>query len=131
MNWEGFLQQMQSWGELVMDPKSFIQLPYETQVTPREYIQHADKDLLLQTNHGYVNALSNAKRAIDCQITNLLVVLGVSRSGDIHKKIERIESISVLAPQILTNLLESNVRLDRVTTRRVMEERLHMTLLSK
>lgn len=103
---------MQSWGELVMDPKSFIQLPYETQVTPREYIRYADKDLLLQTDHGCVNGLSNAKRAIDCQITNLLAALGLSQAGNIHKKIDRIESIGVLAPRILKkvnkirNLLE-------------------------
>ncbi|MFK5915575.1 MAG: hypothetical protein QM484_14505 [Woeseiaceae bacterium] len=103
---------MKKWDVIRIDPKGFISLSYITPITPKEYLEYADKDLLQGGNHGYVNALSNAKRAIDCQITNLLFVLGLPKSGNIHKKIEKIENIGILAPRILKkvnkirNLLE-------------------------
>ena len=103
---------MQKWSVIRIDPKGFIQLKCGTPITPREYIKYADKDLLLKSDHGNVNALSNAKRAIDCQITNLLSALGLSKAGNIHQKIERVKNIGILAPRILKkvnkirNLLE-------------------------
>jgi len=112
MNWNEFLDAMQGWGIARLDPKSFAPLDYATQVKPRQYLDFANKDLLLATDHGYVNALSNAKRAIDCQIFNLLSILGLRVAGNIHKRIERIEGVSILAPRILKkvnkirNLLE-------------------------
>ncbi len=112
MDWEEYLKFMDSWDGRVIDPKGFVQLEYATPVTPKEYLEFADKDLLVNGNHGLVNSLSNAKRAIDCQITNLLSVLGLKTSGNIHTKIQRIEDIGILAPRIIKkvnkirNLLE-------------------------
>ncbi|MEW8217997.1 MAG: hypothetical protein AB2770_06545 [Candidatus Thiodiazotropha taylori] len=112
MNWEEYLTEIKKWDLVKIEPKGFVVLECVTPVTPKEYLEYADKDLLLDGAHGNVNALSNAKRAIDCQITNLLSVLGLSVSGNIHKKIERIKDIGILAPRILKkvnkirNLLE-------------------------
>lgn len=112
MTWNDFLDVMQRWDTARLDPKSFMPLDYVTQVTPRQYLDFTNKDLLLATDHGYVNALSNAKRAIDCQIFNLLSALGLSATGNIHKRVERIEDVGILAPRILKkvnkirNLLE-------------------------
>lgn len=112
MNWNKYLAEVLKWDTIRIDPKGFMQLTYVTPVKPREYLAFSDKDLLLNSEHGYVNALSNAKRAIDCQITNMLSVLGLNKSGNIHSKMSRIEEIGILAPRILKkvnkirNLLE-------------------------
>jgi len=112
MDWDSYLKEMKKWNLIRIDPKGFRCLSYETPVTPKEYLEYADKDLLQGGDHGYMNALSNSKRSIDCQINNLLSVLGLSKSGNIHKKIERIENVGILAPRILKkvnkirNLLE-------------------------
>lgn len=104
MTWEEYLAEAKKWKVARIDLKGFISLGIITPVRPKEYLDFADKDLLLENVHGYVNALSNAKRAIDCQITNILATLGFSKLGNIHKKIERIETVGILAPRILKKL---------------------------
>lgn len=104
MNWQNFLDEIAKWECVRIDPKSFVSIKYATPVTPAQYLEFADRDLLQANDHGYVNALSNSKRAIDCQITNLLIGLGLSKLGNIHNKIERIKDIGILAPRILKKL---------------------------
>lgn len=68
--------------------------------------------MLVSGNHGLVNALSNAKRAIDCQVTNILHGFGISIPKQFPTKLEKIASLGLVAPRIvkkiirLRNLLE-------------------------
>jgi len=100
MQWEEYLKLMNQWDQVTIDPKSFVQLEHSTPVTPKEYLEYADKDLLHADTRGLVNALSNAKRAINCQITSLLTVLGLQNAGDLQEKFQRFEEIGILASRV-------------------------------
>lgn len=45
-------------------------------ISPNEFLKYAENDLKSKVEHRNVNALSNAKRAIDCQIEGLLKLFG-------------------------------------------------------
>ena len=109
MKWDEYINLIGKWDQITIDPKSFVQLEHATPVTPKEYLEFADKDLLLADTHGLVNALSNAKRAINCQITSLLTVLGLQNTGDLQTKFQRFQDIGILASRVSKkiNKLES------------------------
>ncbi len=92
-----------------------VEFPYET--TSHEFLQIAEKDLEQNSNHGNINALTNAKRAIDCQVEAIIKVLGLKREKQFPQKIERIREIGLIAPRILgrlnkvRNLLEHEFKL--------------------
>lgn len=52
----------------------FVDTEFETM--PDEFISFAEEDLETSNGHKYINALSNAKRALDCQTDRLLKLLG-------------------------------------------------------
>jgi hypothetical protein len=121
MTWDKFIEEMNNWVICVLDSKGFIDLKHETDVKPRRYLEFADNDLKVEGDHGLINSLSNSKRAIDCQITNLLKVLGFKATGNIHTRIKKLEEIDVLAPRILKkvnkirNLLEHEFYLPTIS----------------
>lgn len=90
-----------------------------------EFLRFAEKDLEAfdsQNDERHLdNALSNAKRALHCQIDSILGALGLStlaekQNWNFPKKIEMLNSVGILAPRILTkinrarNLLEHAYR---------------------
>lgn len=76
------------------------------------FLDNAENDLAVNTDSGNVNALANAKRAIDCQIEQLIKLLGLKKAKQFPQKIEYINEIGLFAPRILIkvnqirNLLE-------------------------
>lgn len=94
-----------SWQKPVFDPKVFGPLKYRTPIRPGEYLQFAAADLENGTVHGLVNALSNAKRAIDCQVTSILHGLGLSKSGNFPAKVGRLQRLGLLAPRIVSKVI--------------------------
>lgn len=100
------------WRSPTVDIKGIDSLKYLTPVTPPEYLKFAETDLSVGGRHGYVNALSNAKRAIDCQVTNILQGFGLSIPNQFPAKLEKISALGLVAPRIvkkivrLRNLLE-------------------------
>lgn len=113
MNWDEYISRMENWDQATIDPKSFVRLEHATPVTPKEYLKFADKDLLLADAHGLVNALSNAKRAINCQVTSLLAVLGLPDTGDLQAKFQQFESIGVLVPRVSKKIYKLESLLDK------------------
>ena len=87
-------------------------LNYEMPNKSDIFLDYAENDLASNTEAGNVNALTNAKRAIDCQIEQLIKSLGLKKAKQFPKKIEQIKEIGLLAPRILVkvnqtrNLLE-------------------------
>ncbi|HBB29642.1 MAG TPA: hypothetical protein DC000_10445 [Clostridiales bacterium] len=84
-----------------------IELPFD--VLPSEYLSFMEKDIKDNTKHGLINALSNAKRALDCQIESLLYIFCLKNYSDknrfnIPKKIEILNSIGIIAPRILNKI---------------------------
>jgi hypothetical protein len=79
-----------------------IEFPFET--TSHDFLKIAEKDLEQNSNHGNINALTNAKRAIDCQVEAIVNVLGLKKEKQFPKKIERIKEVGLIAPRILSRL---------------------------
>lgn len=81
--------------------------PFE--ITPTQFLEFAKEEIREGIQEGYLNALSNIKRAIDCQLDLLLYVLGQykkakSKDWSFPTKIEFIRSIGLVAPEILTKI---------------------------
>jgi len=113
---------MGKWDQITIDPKSFVQLEHATPVTPKEYLEFADKDLLLTDTRGLVNALSNAKRAINCQITSLLAVLGLQNTGDLQSKFQQLEDIGILASRVSKKIHKLEVLLENRFSKPSLED---------
>jgi len=76
---------------------------------PSEFISFAEEDLDSFLNHKYINALSNAKRALDCQTDRLLKLLGYYKESQdkfwgFPKKIEVLQRFQIIAPRVLNKI---------------------------
>ena len=86
---------------------NFVDTSFETM--PSEFISFAEQDLQSSFGHKYINALSNAKRALDCQADRLLKLFGFYEESQnkfwgFPKKIELIQKFDILAPRVLTKI---------------------------
>lgn len=78
-------------------------------VKPCDFLSFAEIDLTANYTHNLINALSNAKRALDCQLDTLLIGFGFydeakSRMWSFPKKIEKIKELGILAPRVLNKI---------------------------
>lgn len=85
----------------------YIDTAFET--LPSEFISFAEKDLQSTFDHKYINALSNAKRALDCQADRLLKLFGYYKEAQdkfwgFPKKLEIIQKFEIIAPRILNKI---------------------------
>ena len=72
---------------------------------PDDYIRFAEKDLESDVTHRYINALSNTKRALDCQIECILYTIGIrNRRWDSPKELSVLQSIGLMSPIILNKI---------------------------
>ncbi len=49
---------------------------YSFENTPYDYLEYAKEDFSSLTTRGFINAITNAKRSIDCQIDSIIIALG-------------------------------------------------------
>src|ERR1019366_719242 len=61
------------------------ELAFEFELMPDDYLRFAEEDVKARNKRGRVNAISNAKRAIDCQVHGLLSIFFEDYS-EINKK---------------------------------------------
>jgi len=85
----------------------YIDTSFETM--PSEFISFAETDLQSQFDHKYINALSNAKRALDCQADRLLKLFGFykesqDKSWGFPRKLELIQKFEIIAPRVLNKI---------------------------
>ncbi|HZU92397.1 MAG TPA: hypothetical protein VFF85_02165 [Microbacterium sp.] len=87
------------------------------ELRPTDYVHQAEADLLHETDGANLNAVSNAKRAISCQIDEILFYFGYDAlRWDNGRKIRTVASMGITAPRILgklnatRNLLEHSYR---------------------
>jgi hypothetical protein len=66
------------WNKLKIYRDGGVILKFEYPLVPKFFLRSAKEDLATGTIRGLVNALSNAKRAIDCQTDSFLSALGYS-----------------------------------------------------
>ena len=90
---------------LVPDTGATLDLDYE--ITPEDFLACAEKDLLQDDVRGLVNGLSNANRAIDCQVEKLLACLGLPSARRVPKKMGLLTEIGVVAPRIVTKVVRA------------------------
>lgn len=92
-----------------------LETPFD--ISPQNFIKYAEIDLTSDYEHNIINALSNSKRALDCQLDTLLFAFGYYRVSQkefwsFPKKIELISELGIIAPRVLhkvnrqRNLLE-------------------------
>jgi hypothetical protein len=66
------------WSDFYFDPDGGSSYSCPFQVTPEDFITFAKADFFNADAKGLVNALSNAKRAVDCQADSFLVAIGLN-----------------------------------------------------
>lgn len=92
-------------------------LSFKQEVEPVEFLKFSEDDLLRGDKQGLVNALTNAKRAIDSQVDRVFGCLGVSKKRNFPQKIRILQDMGLIAPRIITkvsnlrNLLEHEYKL--------------------
>ena len=71
-------------------------------MNPQDFLDFAENDLKARMFGAYVNALSNAKRAIDCRVDQLLLNFGINQKNwNFPQKIEYLKDIGLIAPKIV------------------------------
>lgn len=103
--------------EFKVEGTGFLKYEIPFDIKPNDFLLYAEQDLNSCLPHCFVNALSNAKRALDCQVLCLLDIFGLLKHAEKKRwgfpsKIEALKKTGILAPRILTkvnktrNLLE-------------------------
>jgi hypothetical protein len=86
----------------------YINIPFS--ISSDEYLGFAEKDFKEEKDaRRMVNALSNAKRSLDCRIDSLLIAfyyyeLAKKNKWNIPKKFEIIGNLGILAPTVLRKI---------------------------
>ena len=86
---------------------STVLIPFN--VNPEEYIEYARSDFKENQNRGLINALSNAKRALHCQLDVILYVFGLfeksrRKNWNFPTKLELINKLIPSAPKLLNKI---------------------------
>ncbi len=84
-----------------------VELPFD--ILPSEYLCFVEDDLKKLDKRNLVNALSNAKRSLDCQIEALLYAFCLrkyanNKKFNIPQKIALLNDIGIIAPRILKKI---------------------------
>lgn len=87
-----------------MDPDSMQSLDFPFEITAKEFVLFANRDLQTEGKHGLANALSNAKRAIDCQVDAVTTTLGIKKERSFPKKAENLVKLGLMAPRVISRI---------------------------
>lgn len=92
-----------------------IKVPFELKA--KDFLKFAECDLSSDSTHQQVNALSNIKRAIECQLDSLLFGFGLFRKSEKENwsfphKIECLNKVGVISPSILKRINKKRVLLE-------------------
>jgi hypothetical protein len=84
-----------------------IEIPF--QINSADFLNFAKNDLLIDDLHHQVNAFSNTKRAIECQIDSLLIRFGLFKKSKNDKwrfpqKMDMLNEIGIVSPEILRKI---------------------------
>ena len=83
---------------LVNNPQLF-------EIDPREFLEYAYRDFELDDNRGYINALSNVKRSIECQSEIIHYSFGLDyKKLDFPTKIENVQKMGISPAVILKQI---------------------------
>ena len=106
------LKTLRGWNQRNMRVESWevnkLKTPFD--VSAHDFLKFAKSDHRSRSLHGRVNALSNGKRAIDCQIDSLLFKFGLlarsrRKQWNFPEKMETLRKLGVVAPAILRKIV--------------------------
>ena len=95
------------WKTPCIDPKSMDVFKPKTPIKPKEYLEFAERDIQGKDLRGAVNALSNSKRAIDCQVENIIASFGLPKKRNFPERLELIQSLGLVAPRIVRKIVQT------------------------
>ncbi|HEX8635901.1 MAG TPA: hypothetical protein VF703_17255 [Pyrinomonadaceae bacterium] len=94
------------WDRLRVEMDSDISLDYEFDIEPEQFLKFAELDIGGNNERAYVNALSNSKRAIDCQVDKILHCFKLNaKRQNFPAKIEILKELGIVAPRILRKVI--------------------------
>ena len=84
-----------------------FKLPFE--IKPKNFIEFAKADLKSKSIRSLINALSNTKRALDCQLDGILYTLGYYKESkklrwNFIDKLEFLEKLNIVSPVFLKKI---------------------------
>jgi len=82
-------------------------LDYSFDIDSNEFLRFAEIDLAEGTTRGLINALSNAKRAIDCQVDKVLGCFGLLSRRNFPQKMDLLRSMGIVAPRIVNKVVKA------------------------
>jgi hypothetical protein len=79
------------------------------QISSKHFLKYAEYDLNTKYEHHLINALSNIKRALDCQLDSLLFAFGLLKKARKDKwrfpdKVDALTKLGIVSPRILTRI---------------------------
>lgn len=89
--------------------RGHTQIEYDFEIKPKDFLEYAEKDLSNEYSHKLINSLSNAKRALDCQVDILLIAFGFypiskKKKWSFPNKIKIIKELGIIAPRVLLKI---------------------------
>lgn len=85
---------------------SSIPLFHEMDVLPEDFLDQAEEDLERGGDAAFLNAVTNAKRAIHAQVDYTLACVGVSHARAGRGKMELFASLGFVAPRVLRRVTD-------------------------
>jgi hypothetical protein len=91
-----------------MLPSGATTLGHDFELNPEDFLERAEDDYELGGSASLLNSITNAKRAIHCQIDQVLISLGFSpKRLNLPKKVEMLDRLGFLAPRILRKVTDA------------------------
>lgn len=89
--------------------RGHLHIEHNFEIKPQDFLSYAEADLANDYSHRLINSLSNAKRALDCQVDILLIGFGYyeiskKKKWGFPKKIEIIKVLGIIAPRVLLKI---------------------------
>jgi hypothetical protein len=99
--------------KITIERDSGALLDYEFPITPRDFLNYSKQDFKGGDKRGKINALTNAKRAIDCQTDKIFYSIGIIDSNFHKNKLsESINKyISIVDPSLVKRDLQYKFKL--------------------
>ncbi|MCR8843743.1 hypothetical protein NQ117_08590 [Paenibacillus sp. SC116] len=104
-----------------IQPHSMESLEYPFEIKSNDYLSYAKNDLISSDDktNANVNALSNAKRAIESRVDSILQIYGIKRVGQRVKdlnsfpqKLDLLRELGLIAPNIMKKINTARNRME-------------------
>lgn len=99
---------LSDWDDLILGGWGGTDIETPFRIKPRQFLRFAEHDLNSDYEHHLINALSNIKRAIDCQVDSLLVGFGLynvkRKKIDFPTKVALLNGLGIISPKILEKI---------------------------